>query len=218
VGRKSKSRLINDMDEPTALFEKLPNGKNKQIWRDRAYQLISSKHRICGKEFCEDITVCDDWCSRRKFTDWYNEQKEIQPQIDILDLEKDILIPDNKVYCPEGCVFVPDWFNLQFIERHKHRGDYPLGATAFKGGFVSNIGNGSGKTKEYLGFFKTPEDSHKAWQIAKISKLEQSLDRLIKSNLMGENITKVEVAVERKISAMKYQVDNGLITISVKSL
>lgn len=206
------------MDAPTALYKKLPDGKYKRVWLDRAYNIIKGKHQACGKGFYEDVTVCDEWCSRRKFTEWYTEQKEIQPQIDILDLEKDILIPDNKVYCPEACVFVPDWFNLQFIERHNQRGDYPMGATAFKGGFMCNIGNGSGKTKDYLGFFKTPEEAHKAWQIAKISKLEQSLDRLIKSNLMGENITKVEVAVERKISATKYQVDNGIITTSVKSL
>ncbi len=218
MGRKNNSRLINDMNEPTALYEKLPDGRNKVVWKDHAYSLIKAKHRVCGERFYEDVTVCDEWCSRKNFTEWYNQQKLIQPAIETLELDKDILIPDNKIYCPEFCVFVPDWFNLQFIERGKDRGKYPMGATEYKGGFVSNIGDGSGKTKKYLGFFKTPEESHRAWQIAKIEKLKESLNRLKNSELMGSNFNKVERATLRKISKMDEHISNGEITHSVKSL
>lgn len=218
MGRKSKTGFINDMDKPTALYEKLPDGKNKVIWRDRAYQIIKGKHTAVGKKFYEDISICEDWFWRSKFDAWYEEQKLIQPQIDILHLEKDILIPNNKVYCPEACIFVPDWFNLQFIERGKDRGDYPMGATPYKNGFMCNIGDGSGKTKKYLGFYKTPEEAHREWQKAKIIKLEESYDRLVKSELMGENINKITIFISRKISTIQYHIDNGLTTHSVKSI
>jgi hypothetical protein len=218
MGRKNNSRLINDMVEPTAIYEKQPDGKSKAVWRDRAYQLIKNKHQVCGKRFYEDVTVCDEWCSRKKFTDWYNQQKEIQPKIDTLDLDKDILVPDNKVYCPEFCIFVPDWFNLQFIERNKERGNYPMGATYYKGGFMSNIGDGSGKTKKYLGFFKTYEEAHRAWQHAKIEKLSESLLRLKNSDLMGSNFFKIDQSVMRKITKIKEHISNGEITHSIKSL
>ncbi len=217
MGRKSKTGFINDMEEPTYTMVMQDDGTFKKI-PDHAYKVILAKLSACGGKFYEDITVCADWHYRSKFTAWYNEQLELQPRLTECDLEKDILIPDNKVYCPEACIFVPDWFNLQFIERNKDRGEYPMGATKYKNGFVSNIGDGSGVSKKYLGFYKTPEDSHKAWQIAKISKLEEALTRLEISEVMGENFNKIKNAVDRKISKIKQHVSENIITTSIKSL
>jgi hypothetical protein len=217
MSKKCNTGFINDMEEPTFFLVTTEDGKSKRV-KYHAYNIITSKHRVCGKKFYEDVTICDEWNYRSNFTAWYNEQLVLQPRLTECDLEKDILIPDNKVYCPEACIFVPDWFNLQFIERNKDRGEYPMGATKYKNGFVSNIGDGSGVSKKYLGFYKTPEESHKAWQIAKISKLEEALTRLEISEVMGENFNKIKNAVDRKISKIKQHVSENIITTSIKSL
>jgi hypothetical protein len=217
VGRKSKTGFINDTGTPTA-FKVVQEDGTIKIVKEHAYSVIIAKMTICGKKFYEDVTVCPDWHRRSNFNIWYDSQLVLQPRLAECDLEKDILIPDNKVYCPEACIFVPDWFNLQFIERNKDRGAYPMGATAFKGGFVSNIGDGSGVYKKHLGFFRTPEASHKAWQIAKIEKLEQALIKLEVSELMGDNFEKIKNAVDRKIIKLKQHVSENIITTSVKSL
>lgn len=218
MGRKSKLGFINDLDKPTSEYEKLPDGRYKQIYSDRPYSICLSIHQRKGKKYYEDIEIHPDWYYRSKFENWYNEQKELQPMIDTLDIEKDILIPNNRLYSPDTCIFVPDWFNLQFIERGKGRGEYPLGVCKYKKGYISNIGDGSGKTKKYLGYFPTVEEAHIAWQQAKVDKLSEALDRLKISTLMGENYSKIEVAVMRKISAIQHQISNSVITTSLKSL
>lgn len=219
MGRTNKLGFINDLDKPTAEYEKLPNGKYRIYNQDRPYSICIAIHQRKGKKYYEDIEICSDWHYRSKFENWYNEQKELQPMIDTLSIEKDILVPNNRVYSPDTCIFVPDWFNLQFLERGKSRGNCPLGVSAYHKGFTSNIGDGSGgKTKKYLGYFPTAELAHIAWQQAKIIKLSEALDRLKISTLMGENYNKIEVAVLRKISAIEHQISNGEITSSLKPL
>ena len=203
-GKKCTTGFINDLDKPTK--------------GDVIYSKFRSIHYKKGKRFYEDITVHPDWYYRSKFENWYNEQKELQPMIDTLEIEKDILVPNNRMYSPDTCIFVPDWFNLQFLERGKSRGSYPLGVCPYHKGFISNIGDGSGKTKTYLGYFPTEELAHIAWQQAKVIKLSEALDRLKISTLMGENYNKIEVAVMRKISAIEHQISNGEITYSLKPL
>lgn len=204
MSRTNKLGFINDLDKPTK--------------GDRSYAIGFSLHYKKGKKYYEDITIHEDWYYRSKFENWYNEQKELQPMIDTLEIEKDILVPNNRMYSPDTCIFVPDWFNLQFLERGKSRGSCPLGVCPYHKGFISNIGDGSGKTKKYLGYFPTEELAHIAWQQAKVIKLSEALDRLKISTLMGENYNKIEIAVVRKISAIEHQISNGEITYSLKPL
>ena len=44
-----------------------------------------------------------------------------------LHLDKDILIPGNKIYGPNACMFIPQDINKLLVDREAARGLYPQG-------------------------------------------------------------------------------------------
>jgi len=46
-------------------------------------------------------TVCDDWHNFQVFAEWFDSN-----YVDGCELDKDILVKGNKVYCPDMCLFV----------------------------------------------------------------------------------------------------------------
>lgn len=94
-------------------------------WHDmlrRCYdEKISSKHTTYLE--CE---VCKEWHNFQNFAEWYNNNF-YQIKNHRMNLDKDILLKGNKIYCPERCVFVDDRINKLFIKSNKTRGELPIG-------------------------------------------------------------------------------------------
>ena len=139
-----------------------------------------------------DVTCCEDWLSFTNFAKWFasNYIKNYQ-------LDKDILVKDNKVYSPDTCIFVSQEVNLFLILSGATRGELPIGVTLYKGGFVSRIGNG--KSNKYLGYFDTKEEAHRTWQKAK-------LEQAIAFNFPP---------LQRVIDQLKFEIENNLETTSL---
>ena len=72
-------------------------------------------------------SVCDGWLLLSNFKEWYDIHYR-----DGMSLDKDILIPGNKVYSPDTCRFVPGYINSLLTNAGAIRGDYPLGVRAMK--------------------------------------------------------------------------------------
>ena len=86
-------------------------------------------------------------------------------------LDKDIVVPGNRVYSPETCCFVPHSFNGLLAFANSARGDYPLGVS-FRpklNKFIAFCAK-DGKN-EYLGLYDTKEEAHRAWQACKVKRL-----------------------------------------------
>lgn len=50
------------------------------------------------------------WENKSDFYQWFNENWD--PSHPEYQLDKDILVPGNKVYGPDTCCFVPQWLNI----------------------------------------------------------------------------------------------------------
>jgi hypothetical protein len=206
---------INDVDEPTAKFEKQADGKYKQVEYSVPYNVWTGVLQRCykgGVRFYEDVTVCEEWFKYSNFKQWCESQGDIVG----LSLDKDLINPSARMYSPETCLFIPAWLNLQLIERGKRRGKYPLGVCKYKDGFISNIGDGSGITKKYLGYYKTPEEAHRAWQIAKVEKLKDCIIRL-RLEYKGDRLCDIEYGIQRRINLLEKHISENSITLSINS-
>lgn len=71
----------------------------------------------------KDKSVCEDWHCFQNFAEWAT--KQINFGKEGWDLEKDLLIKNNKVYSPDTCVYLPREIN-SFIKR-KRVNNLPLG-------------------------------------------------------------------------------------------
>lgn len=121
---------------------------------DKKYQEKRPTYRECY--------VCEEWHYFVNFQQWFNDNYVEGWQID-----KDILIKENKVYSPYTCVFVPQEINHIFLDCGNARGEYPIGVHFHKPTqkFRANISI-NGKHK-HLGCFIDANEAHEAWVVAK---------------------------------------------------
>lgn len=104
--------------------------------------------------------VCDEWHLFSNFKKWHDEH-----YIKGYDLDKDILVKNNKVYSPNTCCFVPHEINTFLTRRQNQRGDYPIGV--YKCGDKYHSHFCKHQQRIYLGSFNTPQEAFYAYKNAK---------------------------------------------------
>lgn len=133
-------------------------------------------------------TVHDDWHCYQDFAEWMSAHPFSLPGYDI---DKDILIPGNKMYSKETCLFVPQEINNLFINSGPSASGLPRGVVRHSGGrFRAQISES--RKKVHIGIFSTPEESFLAYKKAKeahvkavAKKYKDRIDRTAFDALMG---------------------------------
>lgn len=112
---------INDTDY---VFET----KDYKIWRNMLERCYCEKTQQKFPTY-KGCTVCEEWHLFSNFKKWFHDN-----YIEGWELDKDIMIIDNKVYSPDTCCFVPREIN-SFLRRsgvNKHSCIYPAGKGKFR--------------------------------------------------------------------------------------
>lgn len=175
-GRFQRSKLygvgINDLPYP---IQTMVNGKRVI---DPAYRRWSNLLARCqewyqtNRPWYKGTTICDEWLSASNFKAWVDAQEE---DLATHQIDKDILVPGNKVYGPDTCVLVTPEVNKLFSFRNtktfRTEGN-PLGVFYVHGRkskpYASEIRRlGYTPYKKRLGYFATPEEAAVAYNTAK---------------------------------------------------
>lgn len=115
--------------------------------------------------------VSDDWIYFSKFYAWWKEN-----YTDGWHLDKDLLLPGNRMYCSDRCLYIPQWLNSFTNDHGSKKGDHPIGVTFDRdsGRFKASI-NVDGKRLN-LGRFSNPDSAHNAWFREKLRAAESYRD------------------------------------------
>lgn len=206
----------NDADYVIKVKERLPNGKQKELWCCPVYKTWAGMIRRGfspsfkkGRPTYKDVSICEEWILFSNFRKWW-----VENNVKGWQLDKDILYKGNLVYSPECCVYVPSYINILLIDSASTRGGYPLGVyyDVKNNKFVARVWF-RGK-QEHLGRFYTPEQAHKAWQVAKIDCIKGSVTRYTEeaSSLGVFNVCIVN-ALNERISILEDDITNGRETL-----
>lgn len=148
------------------IYKTKENGKNT-----RAYVVWQNMHKRCynlqrqeQQPTYKGCTVSEPWHDFQCFAAWYYEQKGWD-NIPTFQLDKDILVPDNKIYSEDTCVLVPCEINMLLTLRQNKRGDLPLGVTQRGKKYRAQL-MVSGK-KVHLGTFSDPYVAFMSYKQAK---------------------------------------------------
>ncbi|URW85616.1 hypothetical protein M5E86_18495 [Blautia wexlerae] len=104
----------------------------KKPSKEQKYNLKSNMKTRCYNENYhktrpdyEECTVCDEWLDDKKlFYEWVDHNfYEIEGEPTV-ELDKDILVPGNKVYSPDTCIFVPKRINDLFVHIHGRKKEW----------------------------------------------------------------------------------------------
>lgn len=151
-------------------YKHVVNGKPTKVyrtWMNRINDCYNIKN-INKKPRYKDCTICEEWHNFQNFAEWW-EENFYEVDNERMELDKDIVIKNNKIYSPNTCIIVPHRINSLFVKSNSKRGALPIGVTKYKEKYVSQIqmsNQGSHKCL-YLGVFNTP---HEAFLMYKINK------------------------------------------------
>lgn len=144
------------------------NGSKKTLWMCPFYKSWTRILQRCYSAKFHNIQptyigcrVSDEWLNFSNFRSWMHDRKWHGMAID-----KDILIPGNKIYSADTCVFVSKALNQFLVDRGRFRGEWPIGVSwnKEKRKFKSSCNNPFSGKYESLGYFDCPNDAHKSWR------------------------------------------------------
>lgn len=130
------------------------------VWKSMLQRVYSPKYHA-NRPTYTGCTVYDEWLYFMTFRVWMEKQDWQGKQID-----KDLLVPGNKIYSPDRCMFVSPQINSLLNDCGSARGDYPCGVCVEGGKYRAQICRGSGK-QDRLGLFDTPEAASAVYKRAK---------------------------------------------------
>ena len=158
---------INDANHPTTV-----DGKRLRTYRTWTNMLQRCYHdHLQGRNTTyKDCTVETSWLRFSVFEQWMLTQDFYGNHLD-----KDLLVPGNKVYSAHIFVFVPRTLNNLFEDRRATRGNLPLGVSyhkdARKRRYAAKVSVQDSTLN--LGSYCTPLEAHQAWQRAKADIIER---------------------------------------------
>lgn len=138
-----------------------------KTWKQMLYRCYDERHKIKEPTY-KDCSVSEEWHNFQNFAKWYDENY-YEVEKEQMNLDKDILIKNNKIYSPITCCFVTKRINALFIRKERHRGKYPIGVIFHKRdeNFMVQCKSCGTSKRGYLGSFSTLE---KAFQVYKSNK------------------------------------------------
>lgn len=163
---------VNDLGYRTQVWEEVTKNGGKRIrksvFRCKYYAAWGSMLKRCySKKLLESYptyigtSVCSEWLSATAFKKWMEKQDWHGKCLD-----KDIILPGNRLYSPDTCAFVLNATNLFVIASDAIRGEYPIGVTLYKhtGKYQASCKNLFTGKQEHLGYFSTHEEAHEVWR------------------------------------------------------
>ena len=143
--------------------------KSYQIWLDMIRRCYSDKVHA-KKPHYRDCYVADEWLDFQVFAEWYESHDHSDANY---QLDKDILLPSNKMYSPETCALVPSEINNLIISRPNSRLGYPQGVAFDKriSKFYARL-NINGRLTN-LGGFTTANEAYQVYKKAKESYVKE---------------------------------------------
>lgn len=173
---------------------KISENKNRTLagvaWDSMMERCYSSKFKEKHPNYI-DSYVCEEWHCFQNFAEWfYNNYYKINGQR--MEVENNILLKNNKKYCPEYSIISPQRINNLFVKMNnsKDRGKYCIGVTYNKQrnkyvGQYSYI-DINGKYKRVSKDFKTEEEAFEFYKKNKeeyIKRVANEYKGLIPENL-----------------------------------
>ena len=174
------------------------NGKEKTqayiVWEKmlaRCYNKATQKY----SPTYINCSVCESWHNFQNFAEWFYQNYKENYQLD-----KDILLKNNKIYSPETCCFIPQEINLLLGKNKAKRGLYPIGVTLdkrrnkFQARYKFN-----GKCI-HCGEFDTPELAFAEYKKQKELHIKEIAEKYYKQNLIEENVYQALIKYQIEIT------------------
>lgn len=119
----------------------------QRCYSKQAQEKLRNKSYIACK-------VSENFKSYSYFYDWCNSQ--VGFGIPNFELDKDLLVKNNKLYSEDTCIFIPSEINKILTKRKADRGELPIGVSFHKATQKYSATCSRDGKQEHLGVYDTP--------------------------------------------------------------
>lgn len=125
-------------------------------WQDMLERCYGNRERNKSYEKC---WVSEKWRFLSGYKEWFEEN-----YVDGFVLDKDILVPGNKMYSPSTCLFVPLEINELFVSTGNNKQGLPRGVFYSKrlGKYCAQVSK-KGISTKHIGVYNTPYEARLAY-------------------------------------------------------
>jgi hypothetical protein len=102
--------------------------KSYKLWGNTLTRCYCDKYQERQPTY-KSCSVAEVWHKYSNFKKWFSLHYRENYQLD-----KDLLKPDNKIYSPLSCVYIPQEINKLLISNSVCRGEHPQGVDLYKRG------------------------------------------------------------------------------------
>lgn len=207
TGVRRKTKLIygvgiNDATHSISLGSGKPI-RTYATWVNMLVRCYSPSY-LASKPTYRGCSVSPEWLHFSTFERWMLQQDHVG-----LVLDKDFLVPGNREYGPERCVFISKELNSLLNEHAATRGALPIGVDEPKPGrFMARCNRGIG-VQRCLGTYDTPQLAHAAWQVARALVLDAAAKKVTDR--------RVTAALLARSDRLRADLAAGVETISLNS-
>ena len=137
------------------------SGEDKEFYLTWVHMLerCYSPKRLERQPSYIECSVAEEWHIFSNFQPWAKTQDSKGKTLD-----NDLLLPDNKLYSRETCVFISKTLNSFLAVDMPRTTELPRGVSISGKKFMARVRNPFTKKQEYLGTFSCPDEAHKAWK------------------------------------------------------
>lgn len=143
--------------------------KSYNTWRDMLRRVHKPSKKSDARNY-SDVSIVNEWYNFQNFAEWF--ENNIHPDWKNHDwmwqLDKDLLIPGNRIYSPNTCCIVPIAINSIFSDSGFARGKMPMGITQRKERFIAQ-----GPGNQYIGIYDTMSEAYTAYWNDKFRHIQQ---------------------------------------------
>ena len=159
-----------------------------QKWQSMLQRCFDDKYKERYPTY-KGVTSCNRWlCYANFLGDLKALKKEYSwDENEKLNLDKDILHKNNKIYSLENCILVPDWINTLFIKKDANRGNYPIGVSYHKGAKKYQARCRINGKPKGLGYYNTIEQAFNVYKQAKENEIKRIADDCIQKGYITKD-------------------------------
>lgn len=137
--------------------------KSYSVWHSMMRRCYSPQ-LDCHKINYADVEVSPEWFNYQVFADWYEEKIKIYKGSDIqTELDKDLLVPGNRIYSASTCCIVPAEVNKIIKKFIKTNENTPLGVRKNGNGYAARM-SVNGRFKCFGTYSTVAEAQHAYWR------------------------------------------------------
>lgn len=143
----------------------------------------------------KDVYITDEWLNFQNFAKWYYDNI-YYIQDERMEIDKDILFKNNKVYSPDKCIFVPRRINSLLINNKSIRGKYPVGVDMHMGKLRARCNTLNGSV--FIGHYSTVESAFNAYKKFKENYIKKVADEYKKNipNILYQALYNFKIEVD----------------------